>query len=81
MCIILRLDDRERLVGYLRKWRKPQMLTGCALYTDALKPVSILSLSLQMDGADIVMSIENTLKALMALKNRIRVANYPAGQE
>ena len=51
------------------------MLTGCTLYTEALKPVSILSLSLQMDGADIVMSIENTLKALMALKNRIRVAN------
>ena len=64
----VKASDRERLVGYLCKWRKPRMLIGCALYTEALKPVSILSLSLQKEGADIVMSIENTLKAVKALK-------------
>ena len=44
------------------------MLIGCALYTEALKLVSILSLSLQKEGVDIIMSIENALKAVKALE-------------
>ena len=34
-----------------------------------LKPVSLLSLTLQKGGADIVTSIENTLKSVKALKS------------
>ena len=30
------------------------MLIGCAMYVEALKPVSLLSLTLQKEGADIV---------------------------
>ena len=44
------------------------MLIGCALYVEVLKPVSLLSLSLQKEGADIVTSIENTLKSVKAVK-------------
>jgi len=37
-------------------------------YVEALKPVSLLSLTLQKEGANIVTSIENTLKSVKALK-------------
>ena len=41
---------------------------GCALYVDILKPPSILSLSLQGSGLDIVLGIKNILKSVTALK-------------
>ena len=63
----LRGEDRSRLRGYLQKWREPKVLIGSAMYVEALKPVSILSLTLQGE-ADIVLSIENTLKTTKALK-------------
>lgn len=44
------------------------MLVSCALYIEALKPVSLLSLTLQSEKADIVSSIENTLKSVKSLQ-------------
>ena len=35
--------DRQRLKGYLLKWRDARMIIGSALYTDALKSASLLS--------------------------------------
>lgn len=70
-------DDRQRLKGYLNRWKQPKMLIGCALYVEALKPVSLLSLTLQKEGADIVMSIENTLKSVKALKS---LSELPPGE-
>ena len=64
----LKPDDRQRLKGYLLKWKQPKMLIGCAMCVEALKPVSLFSLSLQKEGADIVNSIENTLKSIKTLK-------------
>ena len=37
--------DRQRLKGYLLKWRQAKMLVGSALYIDVLYPVAILSLN------------------------------------
>ncbi len=62
-------EDRARLKGYLKKWMDYRMLYGCALYADILKPVSLLSLSLQGNDLDIVLGIKNILKANVALKN------------
>lgn len=42
---------------------------GCALYVDILKPPSLLSLSLQGSGLDIVLGIKNILKSVTALEN------------
>ncbi len=39
--------DRQRLKGYVLKWRDARIIIGAALYTDALKPASLLSLTLQ----------------------------------
>ena len=65
----LRSEDRERFKGYLRKWMQYRTIFGCALYVDILKPASILSLSLQGSGLDIVLGIKNILKSVTALKN------------
>ena len=49
--------DRRRLKGYIMKWRSARILIGAALYTDALKPASILSLTLQDDHVNIVQGL------------------------
>ena len=38
------------------------------MYIEALKPVSLLSLSLQGEGADIVLSMVNAMKSVKSLK-------------
>ena len=47
--------------------KKTEMLVGCAMYCDVIKPLSVLSLVLQNESADIVMSVENTLKSTKTL--------------
>ena len=44
------------------------MIIGAALYTDALKPASLLSLTLQDDDIDIVQGIKHILKSHSSLK-------------
>ncbi len=44
------------------------MIIGSALYTDALKPASLLSLTLQKDDIDVVQGIKNILKSHSLLK-------------
>lgn len=65
----LKSVDRARLTGYLRNWKKARFLIGSAMYIDAMKPVFHLSLTLQKKDADIVLSIENTLKSMKAIKS------------
>ena len=48
------------------------MLVGCALYVEALKPISLLSLVLQCEKTDIVSSIESTLKSVNSLESLIQ---------
>jgi len=68
----LNASDRARLKGYLLKWKKPEVLVSCTLYIGALKPISCLSLTLQSEKADIVSSIENTLKSVKYLQSLIQ---------
>eukprot|EP00731_Ephydatia_muelleri_P004503 Em0002g679a len=39
----IKATDRAKLKGYLVKWKAAKTLIGCAMYTDALKPVSLLA--------------------------------------
>ena len=64
----IKSTDRQRLKGYLLKWRDARMIIGSALYADALKPASLLSLTLQADDINIVQGIKHILKAHSALK-------------
>ena len=47
-------EDRAKLKGYVKKWAKPSMLIGAALYIDVWKSPSVLSLALQEDNLDII---------------------------
>lgn len=53
--------------GYILKWRETRILIGCALYSDALKPASLLSQTLQDDDLNIVQGIKNILKSHCSL--------------
>ena len=64
--------DKARVRGYLCKWSEGKMLVGCALYVDALKVPSLLSLTLQEDGVDIVQGIQNILKSSSSLESLTR---------
>ena len=54
--------DRQKLKGYVLKWRKSKVLLGCALFHDVLKPLGILSKVLQEDELCIVRAIEAMIK-------------------
>jgi hypothetical protein len=60
--------DKAKFKGYLKKWSKGKMIIGCAMYVDALKSPSVLSLALQEDGLDIVQGIHSILKASSSLQ-------------
>ena len=55
--------DRQRLKGYILKWRNAKMLIGSALFCDILKPSSILCKILQEVDVCVVRAIEAVLKA------------------
>ena len=64
----IKSTDRQHLKGYLLKWRQARMIIGSAMYTDALNPASLLSLTLQDDDIDVVQGIKNILKFHTSLK-------------
>ena len=64
----MKADDKERLKGYLWVWNQGKILVGCAMYTEILKAPSILSLTLQEDGVDIVQGLKQILKSAIALQ-------------
>ena len=53
--------DRARLQGYRKQWARAKMLIGSAMYIEILKAPSLLSLTLQCDGIDIVEGINSIL--------------------
>ena len=54
--------DKEKLRGYIRKWRDTKMLLGCALFHDMLKPCAVQCMVLQEDEVGVVGVIESLLK-------------------
>ena len=67
----IKSTDRQKLKGYLLKWRDARILIGCAFYTDILQSPSFLSLSLQSDHLDIVHGLRYILKSHQSLKKLI----------
>ena len=58
----VRAVDRQKLVGYVHKWRNAKMLLGCAYFHDVLKPMSVLCKALQSDEICVVRALEAILK-------------------
>ena len=54
--------DRQKMKVYLLKWHNCQVLLGCALFYDILKPLSIVCKVLQEDEICVVRTIEAVMK-------------------
>ena len=64
----VRAVDRQKLVGYVRKWRDAKMLLGCAYFHDVLKSMSVLCKALQSDEICVVRALEAILKTTRAIE-------------
>lgn len=63
--------DRQKLKGYVLKWRDYKMVLGCALFHDILKPAAIMCKASQYDDICVVSAIESTLKTSKAMESLI----------
>lgn len=60
--------DKQRLKGFVMKWRDSKMVIGCALFHDILKPAAILCKVLQDDEVSLVGATEALLKTCKAIE-------------
>ena len=60
--------DKQKLKGYITKWRDSQTLLGCAVFNDILKPAAILCKCLQADELCIVGTIEAVLRTTTSIR-------------
>ena len=67
--------DKQKLKGYILKWRDCKLLLGCAMFHDLLNPASILSKVLQCDELSIIDAIECILKTTWEME-QLRAANF-----
>ncbi|CAB3979843.1 zinc finger 862-like [Paramuricea clavata] len=61
------VTDRQKLKGYLRKWKSSRMLLYVALFIDVLNPAAILSKAFQDDPIDSVGAIHNLKRSKQSL--------------
>ena len=61
--------DKQKLKGYVLKWRDCKMILGCALFHDILKPAAVMCKTLQYDEICVVSAIESTLKTSKAIES------------
>ena len=54
--------DRQKLKGYMKKWRNSKYLLGSALFHDILKPSATMCKELQEDELCVVRAIESVVK-------------------
>lgn len=54
--------DKQKLKGYIRKWRESRILLGCAVFHDVLTPTAMLCKVLQCDEVCITSVIESILR-------------------
>ena len=60
--------DKQKLRGYIMKWGDSQILLGCAVFHDILKPAAILCKCLQADELHIVSTTEAILRTTTSMR-------------
>ena len=60
--------DKQKLKGYISKWRCAKVVLGCAIFHDILKPTAMLCKVLQNDELCIVSAIEALLRTTAAIE-------------
>ena len=61
--------DKQKLKGYIMRWREAKILVGCAFFSDLLKPASVLSKVLQKDDLCVLSAVETILKIKTKIEN------------
>ena len=61
-------NDREKIRGYLHRWKSSEMLLYIALFIDILNPAAILSKTFQKDGMDSVEAVHNLKRSEQELE-------------
>ena len=73
-------DDKQKLKGYISKWRESKILLGCAVFHDIIKPAAILCKVLQGEELCIVSVIEALLKTTTSMEKlkTIKMEEFPS---
>ena len=67
--------DKQKLKGYVCKWRDGKILLGCAMVHDLLKPAAILCKTLQYNDVSVVDAIEALLKTNKPIE-KLKALNF-----
>ena len=59
--------DRQKFLGYTRKWRDSKVLIGCAMIHDLLRPCATLCRALQNDDICTITAISSMVKAAKSI--------------
>lgn len=72
--------NRQKLKGYVTKWKESKLLLGYAIFHDILKPTAILCKCFQADEISIVSTIEAILRTSASLKKlkTTEVEDFPS---
>ena len=71
----IRSVDRQKLKGYLLKWRDAKFLLGCAFFNDLLRPLAILCKVLQENELCVVRAIESVFK-VKQLMDKLKTTSF-----
>ena len=63
-----KLVARQKLKGYINKWRECKVLLSCALFPDILKPTTMLCKFFQADEMSVVSTVEAILRTSASIK-------------
>ena len=67
--------DKQKIKGYILRWRDSKMLLGSAFFHDLLKPAAILCKALQEDEVCVVRTAEALIKAVKMI-NTLKTTRF-----
>ena len=67
--------DKQKLKGYIGKWKEAKITFGCAMFHDLLKPAGILCKALQYDDVSITDALEAMVKTAKSIE-KLKTLNF-----
>ena len=67
--------DKQKLKGYLDKWKEAKIFFGCVMFHDLLKPAGILCKALQYDDVSIIDASEAMVKTAKSIE-KLKTLNF-----
>ena len=67
--------DKQKLKGYIGKWKEAKIIFGCTMCHDLLKPAGILCKALQYDEVSITDALEAMVKTTKSIE-KLKALNF-----